>query len=398
MRKGGPDGGDGGLGGSVLIRADEGLKTLMDFQRRRHHRAPRGEHGKGDDRHGASGADLVLRVPVGTVVKEESGTIIADLVADGDEAVLAAGGLGGRGNAKFSTSTKRAPAFAENGEPGAERDVFLELKLLADVGLVGYPNAGKSTLISRVSASKPKIASYPFTTLEPNLGVVNLAADDTFVIADIPGLIEGAHQGKGLGDKFLRHLERTAVLLHLIDMSGLERDDPVADYERILLELKGYGAGLSERPSIVVGTKIDLPEAQAHVDRAKEKFAKLGVDFIPVSAVTGEGIQALVFQTSVLVKEESEKKSAIDSENVKVYRYNEIDKITVERLSQRSWEVKGRAILRQVRMTDFTNDEAIDFLRRKLTKAGVDEELKKAGAGQGDEVVIGEMAFEFEAE
>ena len=266
--KGGPDGGDGGRGGSVILRADSGLRTLLDFQWKRHYKARSGTHGQGNNKSGRDGGDIILRVPLGTIAQDETGEVIGELIVDGESLVIARGGSGGRGNARFATPVKKAPLFAEKGEPGEERTVTLELKLLADVGLVGYPNAGKSTLISRISAAKPKIAAYPFTTLKPNLGVVRLDDDRTFVVADIPGIIEGAHKGKGLGDRFLKHIERTAVILHLVDMSGLERPDPPADYEHVRKELSGYGAGLVDRPEIIVGTKADLPEAEPNIMRA----------------------------------------------------------------------------------------------------------------------------------
>ena len=393
--RGGPDGGSGGKGGDIVLQADGGLKTLLDFQFRRHHKAERGRHGEGNNRHGGNGSDLVLKVPVGTVVADEDSRPLGELLADGDRLVVVAGGIGGRGNAAFATPVRKAPMFAEKGEPGEERTVRLELKLLADVGLVGYPNAGKSTLIGRVSAARPKIASYPFTTLAPNLGVVKVDDERTFVLADIPGLIEGAHEGKGLGDRFLRHLERTAVLLHLLDLSGIERDDPIEDYKKIRRELQGYGAHLAERPEVVVGTKIDLPGSAEHLRRAKRYFAERERAFFAISAVTGEGVKQLIYTAAELVERARVEEPAPPERPERVYRLGEDDHLEIERFSRHSWGVKGRKIERAVRMTDFESEEAVDYLRRRLAKMGVDDELKKAGAQSGDEVIIGKMVFEY---
>jgi GTPase len=395
LPKGGPNGGDGGRGGDIVLQADEGLKTLLDFQWRRHYRGGRGEHGKGGNRHGRNGDDLVLSVPVGTVVREEDGEAIGELIAAGDRLVIARGGIGGRGNVHFATPVRKAPRFAEKGEPGDEKTIVLVLKLLADVGLVGYPNVGKSTLVSRVSAARPKIASYPFTTLQPNLGVVRLPDDRTFIMADVPGLIEGAHQGKGLGDRFLKHLERTAVLLHLLDMSGFEREDPLVDYDKLRQELEGYGTGLEKRSEIVIGTKADLPDAAENIKRARARFEAAGQKFIAISALTGEGLTELLYETAALVEKSRQEVSMRLLPKTRVYRPEPEDEIVVKRLSPHSWEVKNPKILRMVRMTEFTNDEAVDYLRKRLTKLGVDQQLAEAGAVPGDEVVIGEMTFEY---
>lgn len=391
--RGGPDGGDGGDGGNVIIEADPSLSTLLDFQWRRHYKGERGRHGQGAHRHGKNGEDVILRVPLGTVVKEDDG-VIAELLSEGARLTVAAGGHGGRGNSAFATPVRKAPYFAEKGEPGEEKIITLELKLLADVGLVGYPNVGKSTLVGKVSAARPKIASYPFTTLKPNLGVVKLDEENIFVIADIPGLIEGAHEGKGLGDRFLRHVERTAVLLHLVDLSG-EQGDPVADYKKIRHELNSYGSALADRPEIVVGTKIDVPEAAETVETARRLFSEMGRSFFAVSAVTGEGIKELMYATAELVKKERASKPAPTGEGPRMYRFAEEEQISVKRLGPHSWEVVNSKVLRSVRMTDFSNEEALDYLRDKLEKMGVDDALEKAGAVPGDEVVIAEMSFEY---
>ena len=292
--RGGPNGGPGGDGGSVHLIADRSLKALNAFRPRKRYAAARGRHGEGSDRAGRDGADLVLRVPPGTVVFDEAGRRLADLVREGDRILVAAGGRGGRGNAAFATPTHQAPREAEPGQPGEERTLRLELKLIADVGLIGFPNAGKSTLISRVSAARPKIADYPFTTLEPNLGVVDLGGYRTFIVADIPGLIEGAHAGSGLGIKFLRHVERTRLLLHLVDVSDGSGRDPVRDLEIIRAELGAFSGDLASKPRIVVATKIDVVQDQGRVARLRRHCADSGLPFAAISAVSGAGVRALL--------------------------------------------------------------------------------------------------------
>ncbi|MSM40487.1 MAG: GTPase ObgE [Geobacter sp.] len=299
---GGPDGGDGGRGGDVIIEADAGLSTLLDLKQRPHQKADRGRHGMGKDRHGASGKDLTIRVPVGTVIKDvESGEPLADLTEAGQRVVILKGGRGGQGNARFSSSTHRAPRFAQPGEPGEERWIRLELKLLADVGLLGMPSVGKSSLITKVSAARPKIADYPFTTLVPNLGVVQYKDYRSFVIADIPGLIEGAHQGAGLGHRFLRHLERTRVLVHLLDLQRLADSDPVDDFDTINRELGLFNEALADKPQIVVINKVDIPEVKARVPEMTALFASRGLMVLPISAVTGEGVPALLDEIARLL-------------------------------------------------------------------------------------------------
>ncbi len=297
---GGPDGGDGGDGGSVILVADGQLGSLLDFRHRKVMRAENGRPGMGSDRHGKRGRDLVLRVPAGTVVRRaDTGEILADLVASGQRVVLLPGGRGGRGNARFATPTNRAPRHAQPGLPGEQARVRLELKLMADVGLLGFPNAGKSTLISRISAARPKIADYPFTTLAPNLGVVRWGDDGSFVVADIPGLVEGAHKGVGLGIQFLKHVERTRLLLHLVDPTA--EGDPVARYEVLRRELAAFDPALAGRPERVVVTKIDVTEARDAVPVLREAFATRGVAVSAVSAVTGEGLRELVRETGAAV-------------------------------------------------------------------------------------------------
>lgn len=292
--RGGPSGGDGGRGGDVILYVDPSMHTLMDFRYQKHFRAERGQHGRGDNQHGADGRDLRIKVPPGTVVKDaETGEVIADLTEPGQEVIVARGGRGGRGNARFKTPSNQAPRIAEDGKPGEERWLELELKLLADVGLVGFPNAGKSTLLSRVTAARPKVAPYPFTTVVPNLGVVEYGGE-TWVMADIPGLIEGAHAGAGLGHEFLRHIERTRVLVHLVDVAGTEGRDPVDDFRKINEELRRYNPRLARLPQLVAANKIDLPEGRENLNRFVSEIQKEGYEVFPISAATGEGIDPLL--------------------------------------------------------------------------------------------------------
>lgn len=300
--RGGPNGGDGGNGGSVIFRVDPQLNTLLDLAHKKHLRAERGEHGRGKDQYGKNGQDLIVRVPPGTLVYDsEEETLLADLHSFNDEVIVAKGGRGGKGNAHFATPTNRAPRFAQPGLPGEERSVRLELRLLADVGLVGFPNTGKSTLISAVSAARPRIADFPFTTLTPHLGVVKYSEEKTFVMADIPGLIEGAHEGYGLGTRFLRHLSRTSVLVHLLDISDLKRD-PWCDYQTINRELGCFDAALLTRPQITVITKLDLPDTRTRLLEVQELFTARGIEALAISAITGEGVRNLIQRIAQLLE------------------------------------------------------------------------------------------------
>ncbi|HVE55772.1 MAG TPA: GTPase ObgE [Pyrinomonadaceae bacterium] len=316
--RGGPSGGDGGAGGSVWLEATEGLNTLLHLRYNPEHKGERGRHGEGSNRHGKDGEDTTVQVPVGTQVFDvESGDLVFDFTEAGQRFLAAKGGKGGWGNQHFATPTRRAPKFHYTGRPGEEKELQLELKLIADVGLVGFPNAGKSTLISVISAAKPKIADYPFTTLEPNLGVVDLGDFNTFVVADIPGLIEGASEGAGLGDRFLRHVERTKLMLHLVDVSSLSERDPVEDYEIINHELANYDANLADRPQIVVATKLDALDEPERLERLRERAKKDGKDFLEISAVTNLGTKELVSAVAKKLTEIKEteaeiKKSEID--------------------------------------------------------------------------------------
>lgn len=384
--KGGPDGGDGGDGGSVILRADPSVGTLLDLRDHPHIKAERGKHGEGKRKHGARGKDRVVLVPPGTVVHDEEGVLLADLAAPGHEVVAARGGRGGRGNVHFATATRRAPGFAENGEAGEERWLRLELRLLADVGLVGFPNAGKSTLISRISAARPKIADYPFTTLVPNLGVVR-HGETSFVVADIPGLVAGAHQGKGLGHRFLRHVRRAAVLLFLIDLAATERD-PRDDLAVLRRELEAFDPELAERPYLVAATKVDamrteLDELQAVIPEAR-----------PLSAVTGEGIPELVRDLAAEVERARSTAPPVSGYVRHVVRE---EPLAVEREDD-AWRVKGRRAERAVEVTDMNSVEAVERLQRRLLSMGVEDMLRAAGARRGDEVRIGPIAFDLEPE
>lgn len=399
--KGGPNGGDGGKGGDVVLEADAAVSTLLDYRYKRHFKAERGQHGKGADRDGAVGADLVLKVPVGTVVREgETGELITDLAHHGQRVVVARGGRGGLGNTHFVTPTRRAPSFAELGEPGEERWVSLELKLLADAALVGLPSVGKSSLIARMSAARPKIADYPFTTLVPNLGVVDAGTDRSFVVADVPGLIEGASEGAGLGHAFLRHIERTALILHVVDLSGgYEGRDPIADIGVIDRELAAHAAELAERPQVVIGNKCDVEGAKENSARVAEWCEAAGRRYFQVSAVTGEGVAPMVRAVGEMVH--ALRAASVPSEAVfeatYVYEPPRERIIEVVRESPHEYRVEGGRIERMVIMTDMANEEAVAYLQRRLQRAGVERALIEAGASDGDTVSIGPVSFEFEA-
>jgi GTP-binding protein len=398
--KGGPDGGDGGSGGDVVLTADASVATLIDYHYKRHYQADRGHHGKGALRHGQSGEDLVLNVPLGTVVRdEETGEMLADLVHEGDSVVVAQGGRGGKGNIHFVTSTRRAPAFAELGEPAEDRWITLEMKLLADAALVGFPNAGKSSLISHISAARPKIADYPFTTLSPNLGVVK-AGENSFVVADVPGLIEGASEGVGLGHTFLRHIERSAVIVHVVDLAGgYEERDPVRDVEIIEGELAAHAQELAERPRVLVGNKADMPETTEASQRLAEMARERDVPYYEVSAVTGAGIDEFVLALGDLVARVRAEAPREEPEHEATYvlRPGRSDReFTVSKLGAHEYEVHGRAVERMVIMTELDNEEALAYLQRRLVKLGVEDALMEAGAHDGDEVTIAGATFEFE--
>ena len=379
--RGGPDGGNGGDGGSVILRADGSVGTLLELRDHPHIKAIKGAHGEGKRKHGSNSDDRIVLVPPGTVVYDDAGVLLADLAGPGDEMVAARGGRGGRGNANFTTSTRRTPGFSEKGEPGEERKLRLELRLLADVGLVGFPNAGKSTLIARISAAKPKIADYPFTTLVPNLGVVK-HGDDTFVVADIPGLVAGASEGKGLGHRFLRHVSRAAVLVFLVDLAATDRD-PAHDVDVLRAELEAFDPDLASRPSIVVATKIDaVPDAE------------IPSKALPISAVSGIGIETFLRELAALVKVA---RSSAPRRKGYVRHVVRDEPTTISR-EDKAWRVRGQKVELLVATTDMDNEEALLRLQKRLISMGVEKELAEAGAIEGDEVRIGDMVFEFEPE
>ncbi|MHB1340460.1 MAG: GTPase ObgE [Coriobacteriia bacterium] len=399
--KGGPNGGDGGKGGDVVLVADAAISTLLDYRYKRHFKAERGTHGKGADCDGAVGKDMVLKVPVGTVVREgETEEFIADLTHHGQRVVVARGGRGGLGNTHFVTPTRRAPSFAQLGEPSEERWISLELKLLADAALVGFPSVGKSSLIARMSAARPKIADYPFTTLVPNLGVVDAGGERSFVVADVPGLIEGASEGAGLGHAFLRHIERTALILHVVDLSGsYEGRDPVADIGIIDHELSAHATELATRPQIMLGNKCDVEGTSENSARVAEWCEAAGRQYFEVSAATGEGIAPMLRAVAGLVYEL--RAAAVASEPLfeatYVYEPPQERVIEVTRVGKGEYRVLGGRIERMVIMTDMANEEAVAYLQRRMQRAGVEKALTEAGAVDGDTVSIGPVSFEFEA-
>ena len=399
--KGGPDGGDGGHGGNVTLIADPAASTLIDYQFKRHFKATRGTHGKGSRMDGAVGPELLLSVPLGTVVRDdETGRVIADLTHAGQKAVVARGGHGGRGNTHFVTPTRRAPAFAELGEPGEDRWVTLELKLLADAALVGFPSVGKSSLIARMSAARPKIADYPFTTLVPNLGVVKAGAY-SYVVADVPGLIEGASEGVGLGHAFLRHIERTALILHVVDLTGgYDGRDPVASISAIQTELAAHAKELATRPTVLIGNKVDVEGARAASDAVAAWAEEHEVPYFAVSAVTGEGMDPMMQSVGEVVRGLRQAAHAEEQPYQAVYVYSppEDEDLLVEKTGAGEYVVHGKHVERMVVMTEIGNDEAVAHLQRRLRRAGVEPALLKAGAVDGDTITIGPVSFEFEAE
>jgi GTP-binding protein len=390
---GGPSGGDGGTGGNVIFVADEGLRTLVDFRYQRHYKADRGEHGQSKGMHGRGADDMVVRIPVGTVVKNfETGELIVDIIENGQQVIVAGGGRGGRGNARFANAKNKAPRIAEKGEPGQEMWLSLELKLLADVGLVGFPNAGKSTLISRISAAKPKIADYPFTTIIPNLGMVRMDDGDSFVVADIPGLIEGAHLGAGLGHEFLRHVERTRILIHVVDMGAAEGRDPLEDFAAINRELEAYNPDLARRPQVIAANKMDLPEAADNLSRLK---AKLGeeYDIFPISAVAGVGITPLLFKVAELLAV-APAPQIVENEGVKVTRVKSEPRFSIHK-EEGVFVIAGKEIEKHYAMTDFANEDAVKRFIRIIKVMGIEADLRIQGAKDGDTVRVGSIEFDF---
>jgi len=403
--EGGPAGGDGGNGGNVVFRVDEGLRTLMDFRYQKHFKATRGEKGRNKSQHGANAEHMVVRVPPGTIVMDDdTGELIADLTRHGQEVVVAKGGRGGRGNIRFKSSVNTAPAIAENGEEGQERWVTLELKVMADVGLVGFPSVGKSTLLSVVSAAQPKIGAYHFTTITPNLGVVDLDEERSFVMADLPGLIEGAHTGIGLGHEFLRHVERTRIILHVVDMSGMEGRDPFDDWVKINDELRLYNAKLADRPQIVAANKMDMPESEENLAAFRDKVAELrpDIEIMPISSLTKQAIREMLYRVADLLDSlpevtelEAEEQAAKAEEGV-VFRFEANDDMafTIARDNE-VYVIESEGIERLMRRTQFNSYEAVMRFGRILRGLGIDEALRKRGAKNGDTIRIGKFEFDF---
>jgi GTP-binding protein len=390
--RGGPAGGDGGKGGDVVLEVNTHLNTLYRFSRKRHFRAEQGEHGRGKNQTGADGADIVIEVPPGTVVRDaNTEELLADLTEPGERFVVARGGRGGRGNARFASSTNQAPRMAERGAPGKELELELELKLLADVGLVGLPNAGKSTLLAAVSAARPKIAAYPFTTLQPNLGVAVLDDYTSLVIADIPGLIEGASQGAGLGHEFLRHIERTRMLIHLLDGAG---EDPLEAFEKINAELATFDEQLAAKPQIVAFNKIDLPDAQALWPLVRDELMKSGYTVMAISGLTRQSTRELLYRTAQLLAALPPPETETAPERPILRPAFEDDHFTLERTAD-GWHIRGERIERLARIIRWDLSEAVSRFQKTLEHMGIIQALEKAGVKNGDTVFIGEFELEW---
>lgn len=392
---GGPDGGDGGRGGSIYFRVDPNANTLIDFRFTKKFKAQDGENGSGGHKYGKSGEDLYINVPVGTIIKDaETGKVVADLSEQGQVELVLKGGRGGKGNSHFATSTRQVPRFAQAGEDGEEKEIILELKLLADVGLLGFPNVGKSTFLSVVTDAKPKIANYHFTTIEPNLGVVKTKAGDSFVIADIPGIIEGASEGVGLGIQFLRHVERTRLLLHVIDASGIEGRDPVQDFYTINEELKGYSEKLSERKQIIVANKIDVMQDDEGLKALEELAKKEGLELFKISGVTGEGVPELLNRVSEVLKT-LPKEELIEAEERVVYTLEDDKDEWTIRKEGAMFVIEGKAINRLMGRINIDDNESMYYFQKNLKTMGIEDELKRQGIQEGDLVKVLNWTFEW---
>lgn len=392
---GGPYGGNGGKGSDIIFEVDEGLNTLIDLRYKRIIKGNKGENGLGKGMHGKSANDIIVKVPPGTVVTDlETGFIIADLTKNKEQAIIAKGGRGGRGNIAFATRSNPAPSFAENGEPGEIRKIKVELKLLADVGLVGLPSVGKSTFISKISAAKPKIAEYHFTTLKPNLGVVKTKDSRSFVVADLPGLIEGASLGEGLGDRFLKHIERTRVIAHIIDMGGVEGRDPVEDYQLINQELKNFNEKILEKPQIVIANKMDIENANKNLKRFQKKIK---VPVYPISALMNQNIDQVLIALADLLETIPKLPLYEDTkfESHVLYQFKEEAPFKVQNEGNGVWTIRGEKIEKLLRMTRFNTDEAALRFASKLRKFGIDDKLRELGAKEGDTIRILDLEFEY---
>lgn len=392
---GGPFGGNGGRGSNIIFKVDEGLNTLVDLRYNRIIRGKKGTNGEGKAKNGKNAEDLIIKVPIGTVITDvETNLIIADLTKKDDEAIIAYGGRGGRGNIAFATRTNPAPSFAENGEPGEYKKVKVELKLLADVGLVGLPSVGKSTIISKISASKPKIAAYHFTTLTPNLGVVRVSDSKSFVVADLPGLIKGASLGEGLGDKFLKHIERTRIIAHVIDMSGFEGRNPYENYLLINKELEDFNKSLLLKPQIIIANKMDIPTSTENLKEFRKKVKN--VEIFEVSAMNNQGMKEVLIKLSKML-DTIEKKPLYEEEKFEshiLYKFKKEQPFSITK-DGNVWVVSGKEVEKLLRMTRFTTDEAAKRFANKLRRMGIDEKLKEMGAVDGDYVRILDLEFEF---
>ncbi|WP_026700436.1 GTPase ObgE [Salibacterium aidingense] len=394
---GGPAGGDGGKGGDVVLEVDEGLRTLMDFRYQKHFKAKAGENGRPKNQHGKNAEDLVVQVPPGTtIIDADTEELIADLTVHKERMVVARGGRGGKGNTRFKSPSNPAPEIKENGEPAAERNLKLELKLLADVGLVGFPSVGKSTLLSVVSAAQPKIGDYHFTTINPNLGVVGVEDGRSFVMADLPGLIEGAHEGVGLGQQFLRHIERTRVIVHVVDMSGFEGRDPYDDYNTINEELRQYNLRLLERPQVVLANKMDMPEAEEQLHDFKQNMPE-DVMIYPISAISKQGLTEMLRDVADLVDQTPEFPLYEKEEEQRVvYRYQKQEEpFTISRDDDGVFVISGEEIEKIFKMTDLTREDSINRFSRKMRHMGIDDALRERGAQDGDTVRLMDFEFEF---
>lgn len=395
VEMGGPFGGNGGKGSDIVFEVDEGLHTLLDLRYQKQIKGKKGENGRGKNQHGASSSDIIVKVPQGTVVTDlDTGLIICDLKRKDDKFIVAKGGRGGRGNTAFKTQTNTAPDFCENGEPGEERNLKVEVKMLADVGLVGLPSVGKSTIISSISRSKPKIAAYHFTTLVPNLGVTKTDDGYSYVVADLPGLIEGASHGEGLGDKFLRHIERTKVIAHVIDMAAVEERNPYEDYELINKELEEFNPKLLKKPMIIIANKMDLEGSKEKLEEFKKKVKDK--EIFEVSGATGEGLRDVVNYLGKVLKELPEEELYDDDkiESHVLYKFKKEEKYTITREDD-VWVIHGDEVEKLFKMTKFSSDEAVYRFARKLTKMGIDDKLEELGAKEGDQVRILDFYFDY---
>ena len=392
---GGPDGGDGGKGGDIYFEVDPDSNTLIDFRYKKKFKAENGKNGEGAHKFGKNGEDLYIRVPIGTIVRDaETNKVLADLSTPEQKALILSGGRGGKGNSHFATSTRQAPGFAQDGEKGEEKELILELKLLADVGLIGFPNVGKSTFLSMTTSATPKIADYHFTTLEPNLGVVKTDYGDSFVIADIPGIIEGASEGTGLGIQFLRHIERTRLLLHVIDVSGSEGRDPVQDFYTINEELKKYSEKLSKRKQIIVANKIDVMQNEELYKNLEKVAKENSIDIFKISAATGEGISELIKYVSATLKT-LPKEDLIEITDKKVYTLKDEDEYTIQNVDGK-FVIKGESVEKVMRRVNIADNESLYYFQKSLDNLGVNQKLKEMGIKEGDIVQIGDYELEWE--